>query len=228
MNDPCMQKDWHNEPPPLIRLLSVCLPTILDWDLAPAKPTPIRERTTSGRCRCVWARVGQAGLIGHTLDDLHTGDEARTHVDEYVGGRADHGIDLGFDGYGGACENGIARDFGDEDGDLNGGENPANPGSAAIRFKERHRPRLLLWGFGVHVAELASFRSGDVVLGTSVVERDPVVVRLMLVVVVAVGNAMGGPARVGVVGRIDVYGLCGVVAAEEAIVVAGNAVGGRK
>lgn len=167
-------------------------------------------------------------MIGHTIDDLHTGDEARAHVDEYVSGRAEHGIKLGFDGYGGASENGIACDFGDEDGDLNGGENPANPGSAVVRFKVRHRPMLLLWGFRVHVAELASFRSGDVVLGTSVVERDPVVVRLMLVVVVAVGDAMGGPAGVWVVGRVDVYGLCRVVAAEEAIVVAGNAVGRRK
>lgn len=223
-----MQKDWHNEPPPLIRLLSVRCPAILNRDLAPAKPTPIRKRTTSRCCCCVWARVGQTGLIGHTLDDLHTGDKARAHVDEYVGGRADHGIDLGFNGYGGASENGIARDFGDEDGDLNGGENPANPGSAVVRFKVRHRSMLLLWSFGVHVPELAGFRSGDVVLWTSVIERDPVVVRLMLVVVVAIGNAMRRPAGVWVVGRVDVYGLCRVVAAEEAIVVAGNAVGRRK
>lgn len=227
MNDPRMQKDWHNEPPPLIRLRCVCRPTILNGDLAPAKPTPLAERAPPGYCRHVWARVGQVRQIGYTLDNLHAGNEARAHVNKYVSGRADHGVDLGFDGYGGTSEDSVARDFGDEDSDLDGGEDPADPRATVVSFVVRRWPVLLLWGSRACTAELARFCSGHGVLGTGVVERDPVVVRLMLVIVVAVGGAVRWPTGMWVVGGVDVYGLCRVVAAEEAaVVVAGNAVGG--
>lgn len=222
-----MQENRNNKPPPLIWLHSVRIPAILDRDLVPAKATPIRERTPGCRCRRVWARVGQIGLIGHTLDGFHAGNEARAHVDEHVGGRADHWVDLGFNGYGGAGEDGVAGDFGDEDGDLDGGKDPADPGAAAAAgFVVQRWSVLLFGGSRACVAELASFRGGDRVLGTGVVEWDPIMVRFVLVVVVAVRDAVGRPARV--VGRVDVYGLRRVVAAEEAVVVAGDAVSWRE
>lgn len=124
-----------------------------------------------------------------------------------MGGRADHGVNLGLDGYRGTSEDSVARDFGDEDGDLNGGEDPADPRAAVVSFVVRRRSALLLWDSRACTAELARFCSGCGVLGMGVVERDPVVVRLMLVIVVAVGNTVRGPTGVWVVGGIDVYGL---------------------
>lgn len=202
-----MQENWHNKPPPLIRFRSVRIPAILDRNLIPAKPTPIGKRTPPGfRRRRVWAWVGQVGLISYTLDDLHAGDEARAHVDKYVGGRADHWVDLGFDGDGGASEDSIARDFSDEDANLDGRKDPADPGAAIVRFVERYWPMLLFRGSRAYVAVLASFCSGDGVLGTGVVERDSIVVRFMFIIVIAVRDAVGGSA--GVIGGVDLYGLC--------------------
>lgn len=207
MDDPRMQENWRNKPPPLIRFRSVRIPAILDRDLIPAEPTPIGKRTPPGvRRRRVWAGVGQVGLIGHTLDNLHAGDEARAHVDKYVGGRADHWVDLGFDGYGGASEDSIARDFSDKDANLDGGKDPADPGAAIFGFVKRCWSMLSFWGSGAYVAVLASFCSGDGVLGAGVVERDSIVVRFMFIIVIAVGDAVGGSA--GVIGGVGVYGLC--------------------
>jgi len=109
MDKPRMHEDRRDEAPPLVRLEiwlgRTVLPLerrVLLWHTAHA--AELRD-VAGGGCGCgVWTRPEGDVVVEHFLHVVHAGLEAGAHVDEDVGGGADHDVEvwLGLDG--GACQ----------------------------------------------------------------------------------------------------------------------------
>lgn len=99
-----MQKDGQNEAEPLVRLRA--LVGIVESRVGhAAESTHFGKRAELIISGCVGAQEqdGDAGALDF-LDVVHAGDISCAHVDEDLGRRADHGVELWLDHDGGASQ----------------------------------------------------------------------------------------------------------------------------
>lgn len=129
-----MEEYWDNKPIPLIWSNMFRHHFLLCWD--PREAAMLRQGTIrvirscprAGECdgASYWISVTILPELGGVL---HAEDVSSAHVDLYIWGGTDHGVEVGLDCDGRAGEGGIAGDFANEHTDLDGRHEPAEPRS---------------------------------------------------------------------------------------------------